>query len=165
MRIFKEEQRFNQWWLYAVYVLVLAVLGIGIYKNSDGFTNFHSPILVLSLLAATLPMGLILWMQLITRIDHEGILVKFSPFGFSEKFFQWKEIKECYVRKYNPLTEYGGWGIRGIGKKKAYNVSGYFGIQIVTRDNKSFLIGTIKPEEARTVLLNYRNKINNNTNI
>lgn len=165
MRIFEEEQRFNQWWIYAIFMFVLAVLGIAIFKNSDGFTNFHIPALFLSLPAAAIPIGLILWMQLITRIDHEGIRVKFFPFGFSEKFFQWKQIKECYVRKYNPLTEFGGWGIRGIGKKMAYNVSGYFGIQIVTREGRSFLIGTVRPEEARMVLLKYQHKISNNSNI
>ncbi len=164
MRIFEEKQRFNQWWLYAIYILVLAVLITGIYKNSDGFTNFHNPVLVLSLLAATIPMAVILWMQLLTRIDNEGIRVKFSPFGFSEKYFSWREIEECYVRQYNPLTEYGGWGIRGLGRKKAYNVSGNFGIQIVTLDKKRFLIGTMKPNDARAVILNYGNKIKNRSN-
>jgi hypothetical protein len=99
-------------------------------------------------------------MQLITRIDHEGISTKFTPLGFSKKFFSWKEMDQCFIRKYKPLMEYGGYGIRGLGKKKAYNVSGNIGIQIVTRDNKSFLIGTRKPEEAREVIKNYQNKIN-----
>ncbi len=53
---------------------------------------------------------------------------------------------------------------RGIGRKKAYNVSGNFGIQIVTRDKKRFLIGTRKPDDARAVLLNYSHKINNRSN-
>ncbi len=163
MRVFEEEQRFNQWWLYAIFILVVAVLLIGIYKNSDGFTNFHSPLLVLSLLAAAIPMVVILWMQLITRIDNEGIRVKFSPLGFSEKFFSWNEIEQCYLRKYNPLIEYGGWGIRGFGRKRAYNVSGNLGIQIVTRDKKTFLIGTKSPDKARAVIKNYEHKINAKT--
>ncbi len=160
MRVFMEKQRFNQWWLYAIYLLVFAVLLTGIFKNSDGFTNFHSPLLVLFFIAVMLPMALILYKQLETRIDSEGIRVKFSPLGFSEKFFPWKEIEDCYVRKYNPVSEYGGWGFRSLGKKKAYNVSGNLGIQIVTRDKKKFLIGTKKPEAARAVIKNYQHKIN-----
>jgi|SRR5690606_5898190 len=159
MRVFVEKQRFNQWWLYAIYILVLVVLIAGIYKNSDGFTNFHSPVLVLMLLVASIPMGFILYMQLETRIDNEGITVKFIPLGFSKKFFSWKEIDKCFLRKYKPLVEYGGYGIRGIGRKKAYNVSGNIGIQIVTRDNKSFLIGTMQPEEAQAVIKTYEHKI------
>ncbi len=119
MKIFEEKQRFNQWWLYAIYILVLAVLIAGISKNSDGITNFYNPVLVLILLAATIPMAVILWMQLITRIDNGGIRVKFSPFGFTEKFFSWKEIEEGYVRQYNPLVEYGGWGSKRYWQKKS----------------------------------------------
>ena len=77
-------------------------------------------------------------MQLETRIDNEGISLKFLPLGFSKKSFSWKEIDECYVRKYNPFVEYGGWGIRGSSRRKVYNVSGYLGIQIVTKDKKKF---------------------------
>ena len=77
-----EKQRFNQWWLYAIYILVLVVLIAGIYKNSDGFTNFHSPVLVLMLLVASIPMGFILYMQLETRIDN--LMIK----GF------WKMFRE-----------------------------------------------------------------------
>lgn len=164
MRVFEEKQRFNQWWLYAIYIMVLIVLITGIYKNSDGFTNFHSPLLVLLLLAGTIPMAVILYKQLETRIDSEGIRVKFSPLGFSEKFFPWKEIDDCYVRKYSPVAEYGGWGIRSLGKKKAYNVSGNLGIQIVTRDKNRFLIGTRKPDAARAVIKNYQHKINAHPN-
>lgn len=158
MRVFEEKQRFNQWWFYTILAMVLTVIFIAVYKNSDGLTNFHNPLLILGLLAATLPIGLVLWMQLKTRIDKEGIKVIYLPFGSSKKFFPWKEMEDCYVRKYNPLIEYGGWGIRGIGNKKAYNVSGNYGIQIVTRDKKNFLVGTQHPDDARAVIKNYKYK-------
>src|SRR5690606_21413521 len=164
MRIFKEKQRFHQWWLYAIFIPVLAVLITGIYKNSDGFTNFHSPGLVLSLVAAVIPMLLIIYMQLETRIDNEGITAKFIPLGFTKKFFAWNEIEKCFIRKYKPLSEYGGYGIRHMGRKKAYNISGNIGIQIVTRDKKTFLIGTRKPEEAQAVIRNYEHKMKPQTN-
>jgi hypothetical protein len=54
MRAFEEKQRFNQWWLYAIFAMVLATLLIGIYKNTGGLTNFHNPGLVLLLLAGTI---------------------------------------------------------------------------------------------------------------
>lgn len=164
MRVFEEKQRFNQWWLYMIFAWVLVVLTIGLYQNSDGFTNFHSPELVLFFLAAIIPIALILGMRLETRIDNEGISAKFTPFGFTKKFFSWNEIEECYVREYSPLGEYGGWGIRGLNRKKAYNVSGNLGIQIVTQEKKRFLIGTRKPEDARAVIKNYEHKTNTQQN-
>ncbi|MGM1055559.1 MAG: hypothetical protein ACQEWG_06705 [Bacteroidota bacterium] len=162
MRVFEEKQRFNQWWLYAIFALVITVIVGGIHKDSEGFQNFDNPGSVLFSLAALLPMAFILFLRQDTRIDSQGITTKFFPMGFSRKFFAWKEMEKVYVRKYSPLTEYGGWGIRGIRRKKAYNSAGNLGIQIVTIDKKTFLIGTQKPEAARVVLNQYQHKINRN---
>lgn len=164
MRVFEERQRFNQWWLYAIFLVILVAIFTGIFRDTDGFSNFDNPVLVLVLLAGVIPMALILYMQLETRIDGEGIKVMFVPFGFSKRFFSWKEMEKCYVRKYNPLVEYGGWGMKGIGNKKAYNVAGNLGIQIVTRENKTFLVGTRNPDAARAVIKNYEHKIGRKTN-
>jgi hypothetical protein len=164
MRVFEEKQRFNQWWIYTILAMVLAVILIAVYKTSEGLTNFENPLLFPGLLAAISPIGLVLWMQLKTRIDREGIKVIYLPFGSSKKFFPWKEMEDCYVRKYNPLIEYGGWGIKGLGNKKAYNVSGNHGIQIVTRDKKNFLVGTQHPGDARAVIKKYKHKMNVQSN-
>lgn len=158
MRVFKEEQRFNQWWLYAIFALVIVVIIGGIFKESNGFQNFEDPVIVLFSLAAFFPLAFILFLRQDTRIDSEGITTKFYPLGFTRKFFAWKEIEKVHVRKYSPITEYGGWGIRCLGRKKAYNVAGNLGIQIVTIDKKKFLIGTQKPDAARAVLNQYQHK-------
>lgn len=97
MRVFEEKQRFNQWWLYVIFAMILMVILIGIYENTDGLTNFQDPALVLLLLAGTLPMILINGMQLETRIDNEGIRVKYRPFGFSEKFFPGKKFRNAML--------------------------------------------------------------------
>ncbi len=155
MRIFEEKQRFNQWWLYAVYALVLCALIGGTYKNSNGFRNFDNPIIYIFLLAGIFSIVFILLLQMETRIDHIGIKVKFSSLPFSKKIFPWKDIKECYVREYSPLAEYDGWGIRELLRNNN-------GIQIVTNDNLRFLIGTQKAESARAALENYDHKFNRN---
>jgi hypothetical protein len=65
------------------------------------------------------------------------------------------------VRKYNPLTEYGGWGYRtGFGKKSgAMNVKGNIGIQIELSNGKKLLLGTQKKTEANKVLETYKHKM------
>lgn len=63
-------------------------------------------------------------------------------------------MKKVYVRKYLPLREYGGWGLRwGIfGSGTAYNISGNMGIQLVLQNGKKILVGTQKAEECRRIL-------------
>ena len=51
------------------------------------------------------------------------------------------------MRSYNPIRDYGGWGIRWGTKGKAYNVSGNRGLYLEFSDGKQLLIGLQKPEE------------------
>ncbi|MBQ4803289.1 hypothetical protein J8L88_10555 [Aquimarina sp. MMG015] len=72
------------------------------------------------------------------------------------KFIQydWGSIKQLYIRKYDPIYEYGGWGIRMNirGKGKAFNISGNIGLQLEFLNNKKLLIGTNKPEKLSEAL-------------
>jgi len=101
---------------------------------------------------------LIFILNLATRINNKGISAGFRPLPFFRRNYNWDEIKECYIRTYAPVSEYGGWGIKGFGRAKAYNVSGNKGIQIITKNNERFLIGTEKPDLARRAInKNFKN--------
>lgn len=157
MRIFKEEQAFRQWW-------ILLILGITLIGSSIPlFRNYKNPGLSISDFIGfgivLVVLILFLTLRLHTKIDSNGIRTRFEPLSFFRKEFKWNEISKCYVRKYAPIREYGGWGIRGSGKSKAYNVSGNIGIQIITKDQKKFLIGTNKSEEAKRVVRRYQDKL------
>lgn len=155
MRTFNEEQRFTQWWMYALVISIIGVLLIGVYEVSNAFSDVdHWVLLFLYLFFILLLIG-ILPVKLHTQIDITGIKTQFTPFSIFTKKYSWSEIQECYVRKYSPLREYGGWGIRG----SAYNTSGNMGIQIITKDKDRFLIGTQKPEMVKRILAKYRDKM------
>lgn len=158
MKVFLEKQFVNRWWLAMfILALILIIFGTGFYAtdNSEEDTKVLVSI-ICCLLAFPIVFGL-LYLRLETRIDEKGIFTYFRPFGFTKKYFSWDEIKECYVRQYSPITEYGGWGYRGLGsKEKAYNLWGNQGIQIVTTDGKKFLIGTQKPKNAQETINTYK---------
>lgn len=89
--------------------------------------------------------------ELRTTINQTGISFSYRPFFRKDKQIRWPDIKNCYVRIYNPVKEYGGWGIRPAIKRghgKAYNVSGNKGIQVELAGGTLILIGTGKPGEA-----------------
>ncbi|MBU2928505.1 hypothetical protein [Winogradskyella psychrotolerans] len=166
MKIFKEEQRFNQLWLIVI-LLVSAIVPISIYVKEyleDPSKNSTLELfsLILIVLFAT---GFIFFFKLTTRIDDKGIHYKFFPFHWNLKSIQWNEIDKAYVRTYDPLGEYGGWGLKGgilwnKAKGKAINVSGDIGIQLLLKNGKKLLIGTQKENEAKHVLTTYSTKIN-----
>jgi hypothetical protein len=103
-------------------------------------------------------------MKLSTRIDEEGIQYQFYPFHFSMKKISWDKIEKVAVRTYLPMSEFGGWGLRGgfffnKCKEKAVNISGNIGIKLILKSGKKLLIGTQKESEAKSVLETYKSKI------
>jgi hypothetical protein len=100
----------------------------------------------------------VLSFRLDTQIKTDGIYVRLFPLQLTYRFFSWKSLLKCYVRKYNAIAEYGGWGLRlGLfGKGRAYNISGNEGLQLEFTNGKKLLIGTQKPEELQEVINQFR---------
>lgn len=90
---------------------------------------------------------------LTTQIRTDGIYIRFFPFHRTFKRYAWNTIDEVYIRQYNPLREYGGWGIRMGPSGSAYNISGNKGIQLVFKNGKRLLIGTNAPDDLGAVLM------------
>mgnify|MGYP000536615415 CR=1 FL=1 len=169
MRVFKEEQRFTQKWLIAVMVIStiipIVILTSKMMQSNHGI-QWKEYILTISLIIFA-SFSIFLF-KLKTRIDEIGIHYRFLPFHFSNKTIKWTEIKECYTRKYDALSEYGGWGIKGgsLWNKKngiAYNVKGEIGLQIVLKSDKKILIGTQKQNEIDNTIKNYLSKFDSGT--
>lgn len=95
--------------------------------------------------------AIILSFCLTTQIKQDGIYVSYFPF-FSGKKFRWDDIQEAYLRKYNALAEYNGWGIKFGPSGNVYNVRGNIGLQLIFYDGSRLLIGTEKPDEITVVL-------------
>ena len=130
-------------------------------KNTESTNS-----LLFSLITLLLVLVLFFMLKLRTRIDENGIQYKFSLFHFNQKIISWSDISKCYVRKYNPILEYGGWGMKGgvffgKGNNVAYNVKGNIGLQMELKNGKKILIGTQKGNDIERVIATYRDKINN----
>ncbi|HZK64135.1 MAG TPA: DUF6141 family protein [Puia sp.] len=152
---FSEKQRFRQTWLWIILIALDAYFLFAVFKRVIGKNSFGDKPMSNEVLLFTIGTMLFLplffyILRLDTEINSNGIYIRFFPFHLSYKKYAWDEIEACFVRQYNPIAEYGGWGIRlGLfGKGRAFNVSGNKGIQLVFKNDKKLLIGTSKPEEA-----------------
>ncbi|MET6991839.1 DUF6141 family protein [Sediminicola arcticus] len=163
MRVFQETQRFNQWYMRLISLGLLAFLLFSLYQwfiAKDAVGNVPpddsiGQLVVIFVLVLTIL--LLFLIQLKTEIDERGVHYRFIPFHFKNKTITWGDIKECYVRTYSPIMEYGGWGYRLTFKNgKAFNVSGNEGIQLVLKSGKKILIGTQKESEAMVVITKYK---------
>jgi len=174
MKVFTETQRFNQWWLIILVVVVSAILIYSfVIEYQDAGDNFNNERFISMTISGSLFLIvflIIFSLRLKIKIDENGISYQFSPIHLKPRIIEWSELSKCYVRKYSPISEYGGWGIRGVQRKgfwdfrkrgMAYNVKGDMGIQLMFKDEGKLLIGTQHPEKAEMVIKNYIHKMDN----
>ena len=154
---FSEKQCFKQIWLW---LILIGVNGLFIFSFIRqvifGLPFGGKPIsnigLIIMTILTLLLSFLFLNLRLETSIKANGIYVRFFPFHLTFKYYPWDKLNQSFVRKYNPIGEFGGWGLRGFSKNRALCVSGDKGIQLVTQDGSKILIGTNKAEEATEIL-------------
>lgn len=152
--LFKETQQFRQWW-YVVLILgaTVPVLVMSVYtlyqQMVRGIQVGDSPAPNGVLIVVFFAMSIMIWvyfsLKLEVWIDKIGIHYRFFPLIYKERVITKQEIQRFEIRKYNPILDYGGWGIRkGFGHKwgKAFNVSGSTGLQLYLASGKKVLFGT-----------------------
>jgi hypothetical protein len=72
---------------------------------------------------------------------------------FVRRVIALSDIERVEARKYNPLKEYGGWGIKGWSKTKmAYNVSGNRGAELTLTDGRRVMLGSQRAEELAAAI-------------
>jgi len=158
--LFKESQRFKQWWLWLILLGFNILFLFGVFKqvieeqwfgdnpmSNEGLITARVLTIIITILFVNY--------RLDTKIKTDGIYVRFFPFHIKFKHYTWDKLTKSFVRQYSPLMEYGGWGLRlGLfGNGKAFNVSGDKGLQLEFTDNKKLLIGTNRPEELTETLI------------
>jgi len=162
MEYFHEKQRFTQWWillipiafvLFVIYVsYVQLVLQTPVGNNPIG----NSELWILWVMVIPL-VGLIFYVELTTVIDDAGVNVRLRP--FVRRLIKWEDIEEMYLRKYRPLGEFGGYGLRFSTAGTAYNIKGNRGLQLKLKNGKSILIGTSDPERLKMALTRIKEKL------
>ncbi len=156
--VFEETQRFDQWWIRGIFILIMLVMLRMLIRIIDaGPLNKQGMlIIVLGIVPILITTFLLFGTRLKSRIDEIGIEAVFLPFSFSRRKFKWNEIKTVEVVDYNPLKDFGGWGYKiSLKGNTAMNVKGKVGIKIFLENGKQFLIGTQRPDEARKVIDSY----------
>lgn len=157
--MFRETQKFRQPWLWILIIFIALGLLWPVYVplfTGKQLGNQAMPLWV-SILLIVSTLGGILFMysaRMDTEITEEGITFSFFPI-VGKKKLPWSQVENAFIREYNAMMEYGGWGVRySMGKKKgrALCTSGKWGIQLVTKDEKRLLLGTQKKEEVQIVL-------------
>ena len=150
--LFTESQRFRQ---PLIWIPLLAGTAFALVQAAQGVRS-GDPSTLDGLLVGGVAFGLVLtfvwWLRLDTRVDEEGLLVRFAPLHRRGRWIPWAEVERAWIRTYRPIREFGGWGIRFGRGGRAYTVRGTTGLQLILRDGSRILVGTNRPSPLRVVL-------------
>jgi hypothetical protein len=164
---FREVQGFRQWWLW---VLLLAtalgtvgLFGYGIYVQViEGTPWGDNPmsdtgLIVTGVATTALTVGLaalLLSARLITEVRSDGVHIRFFPMRW--KAIPYESFASYQARTYQPIRDYGGWGIRWGREGKAYIVSGNQGLQLLLNDGRKVLIGSQRSQELEAAVRTWK---------
>lgn len=150
--LFEETQTFHRvWWVMAL------VLGIGVLQwwffyeqiiQGRPAGDNPAPDWMLILFWLLFGIGLPLffwWMHLRVTVDDTAVTIQFRP--LTTRIVPIGEIQEAEAGRYSPLTDFGGWGIRGFGSRRAYSVHGNEGVTIRLTAGDQIIIGSQRPRE------------------
>jgi len=149
---FREVQRFRQWWVWLLVYGGAALTWYGFVQQiifGQPFGTNPAPDWMMWLIWLLFGIGFPLLfhrLKLIVEVRPDHILIRYVP--FVTRLIPFGEIERHEARSYEPIQEFGGWGIRGWGsKRRAYSVSGRSGVELTLYDGRRILIGSLKPEE------------------
>ena len=159
---YTEVQRFGQMWLW----VFLAFTTLPIAAGSAALLISHfvfgatwpgmsdTEAAVASVVGIGLPLvtwTLLYFLTLITHVTSDGVKIRFFPVYSRSIAFEEIEAQEAVT--YNPVYEYGGWGIRRSKKNgMAYNVSGNRGVRLKLKDGRRVLIGSADAERLSAAI-------------
>jgi hypothetical protein len=165
---FEEKQQLKLWWLYILLVIESIVIGSILFFDKGGITwqelkdIYFAPIL--ALLIPYLIIYVITKNSLTLTINQLGVTYQYWPFS-KKKTIPWTSISQIYLRKYDALGEYGGWGVKHRlwfkFADKAYIFNDLnVGLQLVLTNNKKILFSTSKASELNLFLINIKRTSN-----
>lgn len=147
--LFEETQRFTQWWLWGI---LLGPILISLITDSKNVSNSYLVISGVIIL-------LIYCLQLRIKIDQKGLHYQFFPFHLKSYTIKYDQIEKVEALTYNPIFDYGGWGIRYRMKGRAYNVKGNQGVKIYLKNGKNILFGSQSYKEFENTLTQNLKKV------
>jgi len=158
--VYREEQRFALWLRWLIAASMALAIPFSIFSLTKIPPEQDSPqilpIILLILAGICVPIAiavLFVLLKLETEVRSEGLYIRYFPFHINFRRFTTQDLSQYYARKYKPILEYGGWGIRcSLRSGKAYNVSGNKGVQLVFKNGKQLLIGSQRAQELEQAI-------------
>jgi len=147
---FRERQRLGPWWVWVLLAVGVGAVWtyLGVAVAGDG--PVVGALVLVALIGIALP-AFFLVARLDVAVFADRVEVDFHP--LRRRVIPLSEIARVTSRRYRPVREYGGWGIKGWTTRKiAYNVRGNRGVELTMGDGRSVLLGSQRSDELAAAI-------------
>jgi hypothetical protein len=151
MVCFREAQRFRQPWLWTILSVPALLSAFAVYRQVIVGRPWGD--LALSNMAlirvSAFFLLILLWVyeiRFVTEVRQDHLSIQFVLM-WRRRTIPLAEIRSVQVVTYNPVADYGGWGIRKGRRGWAYTVSGNRGVELELSTGERLLIGSQRPDE------------------
>jgi len=154
--IFREVQKIREtkfgMILFAVLLItsVLVLFGLLTKTDPDGVNLSEIVALVATMLFIFGFAYFAFTAKLVAEVRENELFIRFYP--LAGRTIDYKDITSCSAIKYNPIADYGGWGIRYGSSGKAYTISGGEGVQLALAQDKPLLLGSRRAAELANAI-------------
>jgi hypothetical protein len=150
VRRYHEEQHFHGALMglllvLMVFVVIVTVVAVIFSRAGDALLLAIAPV------AVVLIASLISLSHLDVDVTDRGVSIAFR-YLWPTRRISFAEIVGLEVRRYNPILEYGGWGVRLGRKGWGYMTGGKEGVQLRLRKGLPVLIGSVRPRELEAAI-------------
>ena len=135
-------------WNRSTYLFILGVVLLSCYPllaDSGRDASTIVAVIILGLVAVILVSigGLTVVIRESEMILHLGLvplITKTVPF---------KQIKYLRITKYRPIKDFGGWGLRGLGKQQLWSARGTDGLVLNLIEGSELIVGSDDPNKLK----------------
>ena len=151
----KEQTRYRErtpwaFWVDLIYGAAILSAAYSVFATSGGGTAFR-----LALAAAVLAGGWGLRMVLgglTVLVQDTRIVMHLGSVRLVRKTVPLDGIVSLESVRYRPLMEFGGWGVRGAGKKRAWTARGARAVVIELEEDRRLYVGSDHPQRLEAAI-------------
>jgi hypothetical protein len=120
--------------------------GTALYEESQGFGPWMFAVVGL-VIVLVVALGSL---RMKTIVTGDSVTIRYGFLNTTR--VPVRDIARAEAIVYRPVHDYGGWGVRGFGRRRALNARGDRGVLLVRTDGSTLLVGSQNPRELLSAL-------------
>lgn len=133
-------------WVHAVMWGAITLSCYPVLAGWDTELPFPARVLIVVGVVAFAAAVVVLLGGLTVRIQPTGIFMHLGRVPLVRRRVPYSEIESLESVRYRPLREFGGWGVRGWGARKAWSARGDRAVALQLEGDRLLLIGSDHPQ-------------------